>query len=297
MEPIVHTFGGSAMDRYLFDFEAVADAAPADVGAADPGSASADAGDGGAAASPADVGAATSVADPAAPPSAPQIDWDSPDAQARINAALDAREQAATQAHADAQRQQEQASEFDDIKEAFEMLGIPADRFEAFLANRLGQQTAPFQQAAEKIQQQEQLAWVDSALGQLGTKHVDLLGEGVDKLSELVDDEGKSLFNPDEVRQHNREAVLYAAAGLQNALQLDHGQALTRGADAVAARDAIIGKVAVQQYIRRLETSGAAPTDISGGGATGAGRLTGIEGGDELTIARRWAAENLGRTA
>lgn len=284
----LHSFGGSALDRHVFDFETVADAPVADAGAADTGSASADAGNDGAAA-PADVGAATdAAAAPVVAEPTPSIDWSSPDAQQALQQAINAREQSNLETQRQTEAQEARQTEFSDVEDALGLLGLTPDRIQAYF----GRINEPFAQVAAKVQEQEQVAWVTGELGKLGTAHPDLLGEGVDKLSEFIDDDGKPLFDVAEVKQENQRAALYAAAAISQANPgIDHTVALAEGAKAVAARDAIVGKAAVEQFKRQLSGTGNAAVDIASG-ADGATRITGLEGGDELAFARRFSAEH-----
>lgn len=275
----------------ILELEAVPDAGaggeapPADAGSEGGGAAGA-APDAGAAA-----GGETTPVEPAVPAATPAIDWDSPEVADRIAHVVEQREQAAAQAAADEQARVEAQTEWSDVEEGLSLLGIDPSRFKEYL----GVQNAPLAQVAEQVQAAEAVKWVDGQLAELGKTHPDLLGPGIESLAEFKTDDGAAMFDPADVSLANRNAVLFAASALEQAArssgqQIDHGAALSEGAKQVAQRDDLVGKIAVERYKRDLSGSGNAPADISGGGA-GVSRLTGLEGGDELAVARRINAE------
>lgn len=288
----------------LYELEAVVDAGVGgDGGAGDQGSGgdAAGAGDGGQGGAGADAGAAVASTSGAgdgtpAPVAFDFNEWAQTDeGRQQLGSTFTswAEQQQAQAREAEAAAARAQENPFSDVEEGLGLLGIDAARFKEYL----GVQNAPLMSVAEKVQNQEAVQWVDGQLTSLGQTHPDLLGEGVDKLSELVDDEGAPLFAPDEVRGMNRNAVLYAASALQNASvdatgnpTLGHDVALAEGAKQTAARDQLVAKIAVERFKAELQNSGNAPRDLGGGGG-GAERITGLEGGDELTVARRINAE------
>lgn len=292
--------------RDLFEQETVADASVGGDGGA--GSASdGGSGDGGGQVAPADAGAAavgatdggTPTGDAAAP-AAPAFDfgeWSStPEGRQQLGSTFQtwAQEQAAEQAAQEAAAARAAENPYSDVEEALGLLGIDGGRFREYVGGVNGTANAPLFEAANELQTQKSIAWVDQQLAGLGTAHPDLLGEGVDKLAEMVDAEGQPLFDAAEVRDLNRNAVLFGASALSTASldaqgnpTLAHDVALSEAAKQVAARDQIVGKVAVQKYIADLENRGNAPRSVDGNGASGATFLSGTEGGDETTIARR----------
>lgn len=206
--------------------------------------------------------------------------------------------QASEQAAREAAEARANENPFSDVEEALGLLGIDGGRFREYVGGVNGSVNAPLFEAANELQTQKSVAWVDSQLAGLGTAHPDLLGDGVDKLAEIVDAEGNPLFNPEEVRGLNRNAVLFGASALSTASldangnpTLAHDVALSEAAKQVAARDEVVGKVAVQKYIADLENRGTAPRSVDGNGAAGGIFPTGIEGGDETHVARRIIAE------
>lgn len=249
---------------------------------------------GGAADAAPDAGAAAGVepaGEPAAPAATTPIDWESPEVQAQLEQAVERREQAAAQAAAEAQAREAAKTEWSDVEEGLQLLGIDPARFKDYL----GVQNAPLAQVAERVQAEEAVKWVDGQLAELGKAHPDLLGSGIAALGELKNDAGEPLFNPDDVSLANRNAVLFAASALRQAaeergVQVDNAAVITEGAKQVAQRDELVGKIAVERYKRDLAGTGSAPSDISGGGA-GVTHLSGLEGGDELAVARRINAE------
>jgi hypothetical protein len=269
----------------LFEFEAVLDA-PADGGGTPAEPAAPAAPDGGGEPAPAGVPAAPAEPPAGETPAAPAIDWASPEAQAAIADVLDAREQQAEQARQQATLEERQQTEFSDIEEAFGLLGITPDRLNAYL----GRLNEPLQAVAEQVQQQQAVEWVDQQLKGLAPAHPDLLGDGL-KLAELTGEDGQPLFNEADVALGNRNAVLFAAAALNQAGVQDHSAALAEAAKQVSARDEMIGRIAVERFKRELQAGGTAAVDLSGGATGGVSRLTGIEGGDELAVARRINAE------
>lgn len=292
--------------RDLFEFEAVADAGVGgDGGVGDAGSGGGDAaggGDGGQGGAAADAGAAaastTEAGDGTPAPAAfnfgewAQTEEGRQELGTTFRSWAEQEQTAAREAELAAQRATE--NPWTDIEEGLGLLGIDPQRFREYNAHL----NAPLTSVAERVQNQEAVQWVDQQLTQIGSAHGDLLGEGVDKLAELVDDEGNQLFNPDEVRGANRTAVLYVASALQNASvdasgnpTLGHDVALSEAAKQVDARDQIVAKIAIQKYIADLENRGSAPRDLSGG-PSGAQLPSGLEGGDELTVARRIIAES-----
>lgn len=182
---------------------------------------------------------------------------------------------------------------FSDIEEGLGLLGIDPARFREYM----GAQNAPLAEAAQEIQAQKSIAWVDGQLSELGAAKPDLLGEGVGKLAELTGEDGSPLFNPDDVLQANKTAVLQAASAIETVAaqagrQVSSADALKQAVDTVAARDEQIAKIAVERYKRELAGVGTAATDLSGGGASGAVATSGLEGGDEMAVARRFAREH-----
>lgn len=294
-----HTFGGSAMDRYLYDFDtddAGMDAGP--VAVADEGSAQADAGDGGQAAGAAEAGAAANDAAEAAAPAAPTVDWNSPEAQQAFEQWTAAREQAAQQAAAQQAAAEQEQNRFAPVEEALGLLGIDPSEFKAYMQQQVTPTLAPLAEAAQQFQNQQSLEQITAALNQLGQSHPDLLGDGVNQLAEFKDDQGQPLFNPAEVRDTNQGAVVSAAVGILEASKDSQGnptvpwtQAIQQAASTVAARDQIVAKAAVEQYKRQLGAAAGAPRDITNGGtAAGVGSL-GDVAGDELAVARRFVQE------
>lgn len=182
---------------------------------------------------------------------------------------------------------------FSDIEEGLGLLGIDPARFREYM----GVQNAPLAEAAQELQAQKSIAWVDGQLSELGTAKPDLLGEGVGKLAEFTGEDGTPLFNPEEVLQANKTAVLQAASAIetvaaQNGRQVSSADALKQAVETVAGRDEQIAKIAVARYQRELAGVGSAASDLSGGGASGAAASTGLEGGDEMAVARRFAREH-----
>lgn len=281
-------FGDRFMSR-LIDFEPDGDGIPDAAAAPEPPAAPAAAPDGGggpepAASPPGAAGDAAPAASPAAPPA---IDWGSADAQAALQAAIDQREQNTAEAQRQAELAAQRQGEFSDIEEAFEMLGVAPDRMRDYL----GRANPALAQAAQQFEQQQVLEWVDGQLKTLAATHPDLLGDGIAKLSEFVTDDGAPIFNSDDISLSNRNAVLFAASALQQAGIADHSSAITEAAKQVTARDEQVGKIAVERYKQSLRSVGTAPNLPSGGGTGGSTQLSGLEGGDELAVARRINAE------
>lgn len=298
MDPIVHSFGGSSLDRFVFDFEV-----PDGGGAPDGGATAADTDTGGGGAAPAesDTGAAADVDAGASTPAAtPAVDWESPEVQDRINAVIEQREQfraneaaeAERQAQASQQRQQGQSA----LEEKLALLDITPDELREFF----GEANAPLREAAQELQNQKLVAQVDTMLTGLGAAHPDLLGDGVAQLAEFVKDDGTPIFDQDEVALANRHAVLFAASALDQAARsaggsLDNQTALAEAAKQVSTRDKLIGDIAVQRYRRELGGVGNAARDLGNGGSGGTDHASGLEGGDELSIARRFNTERAAR--
>lgn len=277
------------LEDLLVMYEAVldapADGAPAPADPAVP--------DGGGSPAPADpgIGAADGQPEPASPAAPPPIDWASPEAQGALQQAIDQREQAQQQAQIEAEQAAAAQHEFSDVEEALSLLGLAPERFQAYL----GRANAPLAQVAQQIEQQRVTEWVDGQLTGLGNAHPDLLGDGVTKLSELVNDDGQPLFNTGDVALSNKNAVLFAASALSSAAQqagqqVDYAATMADGARQVAARDDLIGKIAVERFKQQIAAGGSAPHVPSGGGS-GTTQLSGLEGGDELAVARRIVAE------
>lgn len=291
------------MREHLLDLETVVDASadggvpaatePAPAGGGDPG---------GTAAPNAGAAAGTDDGTPSGEPS--------PGSPSEFNfgewaATPEGREQLGTtfqswtqdqQAAADAQAAAEAAAAenpFSDIEEGLGLLGIDPSRFREYI----GRENAPLVQVAQRIQAQESNAWVESQLTELGTANPDLLGAGVDALAELTGEDGQALFDVDAVRQANRLAVLHTASVLEttaasNGVQINSADAIKQAVATVSERDQQIGKIAVQRYIREMQGIGGAATDLSGGGSSGVTSSTGLEGGDEMAVARRFAREH-----
>lgn len=277
------------MDPFTPLFEAVVDA-PADAPASDPAPAEPDGGGEPAAPTP---GAADGIADPT-PAATPTIDsWlESDEGQQRLNQQFEQwqsqREQAA-QAQQEAERRQaEQATEFTDVEEALSLLGLSPDRFRAYIDSA----NAPLTAVAAKVQAQEAALWVSQSIDALAQTHPDLLSEDLGKLSELVGEDGQPMFDLGQVRESNKIAVTHLADSLQRTYRLDNAKAIQESAKAVEARDKTIARIAVERYKQELRTASTARPDLSGGGTNGTTHLTGVEGGDELALARRWSREN-----
>jgi hypothetical protein len=209
------------------------------------------------------------------------------------------REAAAAEQARHAEAAAQQASEFDDIKEAFSLLGIDTDRFDAFLNARLGNTVAPLAEAAQQFQAEQSMKQITAHLEQLGTQHPDLLGDGIGKLAEITGDDGQPLFNPDQVREQNQSAVISTTVGILEASKDASGNptipwtvAAEHAAKAVADRDAVMKRIGVEEFKRQMTGTAGAAVDVTGTGTGGAQRLTGVEGGDELTVARRFAQEH-----
>lgn len=293
MDPIAHSFGGSTLDRFVFDFEVPDGGGAPDGGAA----ADADTGGGGAAPAESDTGAAADVDAGASTPAAtPAVDWESPEVQDRINAAIEQREQfRATQAaeqERQAQFQQERQQGQSALEEKLALLDITPDE----LRELFNGDNAPLREAAAELQNQKLAAQVDTMLTGLGAAHPDLLGDGIGALAEFVKDDGSPIFDQDEVALANRNAVLFAASALDQAArsaggQLDNQTALAEAAKQVSTRDKLVGEIAVQRYMRELSGTGNAARDLGNGGSGGTDHGTGLEGGDELSIARRFNTE------
>jgi hypothetical protein len=279
----------------LLELETVADA-PIDGGTGEAPAPVAEPTDGGTPA-PADGGAEpTPAGEP--PAEQPAINWDSPEArQAFEQWQADREAQAAAEAEA-AQFGEQQQTKMQAVEEALGLLGLDINDFREALG--IDQAIAPLTEVAQEYQQQKAVEQIQDGLKQLGQQHPDLLGDGVNALGELKDEAGNALFNPDEIRQTNQQAVISVTVGVLEASKdprtgqptIPWTQAAETAAKVVADRDATVRKIAVEQYRRQLEGVSGAPTGVDGGGAGGVARLTGIEGGDETTIARRWLAEN-----
>jgi hypothetical protein len=284
----------------LFELETTPDAGTGDGGTGDTGSTGASASDGagggGQSGAGGDAGAAAASTEasasgaPAAPAAFDFNEWAStPEGREQLGSTFEswASDRQAAQAAAEAAAAAAAENPFADIEEGLGLLGIDAARFREYL----GVQNAPLTEAAQKIQAQESIAWVDGQLTELATTKPDLLGEGVAKLAEIVGEDGQPLFKADEVLQANKTAVLQAASAIEtvaaaNGQQVSSADALKQAAETVSARDEQIAKIAVERYKRELGGVGAAATDLTGNGSSGVGS-TGDIGGDEMTVARR----------
>jgi hypothetical protein len=264
----LHSFGGSALDRHVFDFETVIDATETEVAA---GLETAPAGD------PAPDPAASAPAGEAGPPSPepdspagpPQIDWDDPS----VASAVDARVQASIERMvADAQAAEAAANQ--PASQAPEPPDPFSENYDAELAAyiqwQVQQATAGITPVVEAAQAREAQEWTNQQLDTLGIPTADAEGE-------LADGD-----------VNTRDAVLYYAGGIQQAaaeagLNVDGATILQHAWKQLQTRDQRIGKAAVETYKAELEGVAGAPRDPSG--ATGAGDGL-LDADDELAVAR-----------
>lgn len=248
-----HSFGGHALDRYLFDYETVMEGEAASAGV-DP------------AAEPVgDVQAETEGVpspEPATPTeAAPSIDWAAPEARQAITAgtvealqAFVASQQAAAQA---AQQEQDEAVDWENL-----------DPFD-------GQQLAQAISAAVK----GELAPVQKFLEQQAAR------EQAQVSQEWTTRQFEELKIPEE----DRGIVLYTAGGLEQAaisggFQVDGGQVMKLAHQQLQDHDKRVGDKAVEAYIASLKAVEDAPR-------TPGSAVTAVEGlpadEDELAVARR----------
>lgn len=287
----------------LILLETTPDAGTGDGGTGDTGSTGdGGTGDGGQSGAGGDAGAAAACTetqpsgDPAAPAAFDFSEWAAtPEGREQLGTTFEtwAGERQAAETAREAAAAAAAENPFADIEEGLGLLGIDPARFREYM----GVANAPLAEAAQEIQAQKSIAWVDSQLTELAGVKPDLLGEGVGKLAEFVGEDGQPLFKPDEVLQANKTAVLQAASAIEtvaaaNGQQVSSADALKQATETVSARDDQIGKIAVQRYIRELSGVGAAATDLSGNGSSGVTSTTGLEGGDEMAVARRFAREH-----
>lgn len=294
-----HSFGGHALDRYLIDHET-------DI-AGDTAAASAPTGDESVAAPPPADPPASGAADPgeatAGPPATPTpVDWNSPEARQAFEQWQAERDQAAQQAELEAAQQAQRQGRFSQIEDGLAMLGIDPAEFKDYMQSLVGPNLQPLAEAAQQYQAEQSVRQINEQLAQLGASHPGLLGDDVGKLADFKTDDGQPLFNVGDIKQQNQSAVVSATVGILEASKDATGQptvpwttALEHAAKTVQARDEIIKQIGREEFKRELAGVSAAATDITGGGTGGAARVTGVEGGDEIALARRWASENLGR--
>jgi hypothetical protein len=263
-----HTFGGHALDRHVFDFEAVPDTGdelgvaaalepvPAGEPAAEP-----------AASVPADEAGLPSP-EPDAPAGPSPIDWDDPTVASQV----DARVQASIERMvADAQAREAAANQ--PVDQTPQMPDQWSDNFEAEMAAyiqwQVQQATAGITPVVQAAQAKEAADWTNEQLDTLNVPTVEADGE-------LGDGDVAT-----------RDAVLYYAGGIQQAaaeagLNVDGTTILKHAWDQLQARDTRVGKAAVAKHIADLKVLDDAPDEVTGSPA-GEGFA---DAEDELAVAR-----------
>lgn len=242
-----HSFGGHALDRFLFDFETVLDGTTdsAPVGA-EP------------AAEPAgDVQTGTEGApspEPSAPTgAAPAIDWNSHDAQAAIAAGTVQALQAFVAANQppDPGFDWENADPFDTAQ-----LG---EGIKQMLQQELDARLGPVQQLVQRDQLRESQAWTDSQFERLGVP---------------AEDRNLALFMAGGI-ETAAQAEGQRVSGEQ-IMGLAHSQ--------LAEHDKRVGDAAVAKYVADLNTAATAPSTPANGSPAVEGFP---DDSDELATARR----------
>lgn len=256
MNEKLHSFGGHALDRHVFDFETVIEPTEADVAASlDPASA----GD------PAPVDGSVQPETPVVPSPEPEAPAEDPPAAGLTADEITAQVQAGVRAELERLAYEQQtAANQPEPQAGFDWNELdPFDEnYGAKLAEGLGNlikdAVAPLMPVVESTQAREAQEWTDGQLQQL------------------------------EVADEDRDTVLYFAGGIESAaqaagLQADGATILQHAVAQMKERDARVSAAAVAKYKAELEGIDGAPVDA--GGVTSA-----IEGlptdGDELSVAR-----------